>query len=170
MKKKTILILYLFAAIYSHAQDTLLLGISLPEITLYEEKNENERSLVPQKIESIQALAIIQAHPTTSADLLQKSGTVIIQMSQSGGGSPIIRGFEANRVLMLVDGVRMNNAIFRSGHLQNSISTSPQMMERIDIIFGPSSVKYGMRISQLKLPKCNFPKNFNPAIKIKFRI
>ena len=143
MKKKTILILYLFAAIYSHAQDTLLLGISLPEITLYEEKNENERSLVPQKIESIQALAIIQAHPTTSADLLQKSGAIMIQMSQSGGGSPIIRGFEANRVLMLVDGVRMNNAIFRSGHLQNSISTSPQMMERIDIIFGPSSVKYG---------------------------
>ena len=50
MKKKTILILSLFAAIYSHAQDTLLLGISLPEITLYEEKNENERSLVPKII------------------------------------------------------------------------------------------------------------------------
>jgi len=143
MKKNAVLILAIFVVIYSQAQDTLLLGISLPEITLFEEKNENERSLVPQKIESIKALSVAQSLPTTSADLLQKNGAVMVQMSQSGGGSPIIRGFEANRVLMLVDGVRVNNAIFRSGHLQNSISTSPQMMEKIDIIFGPSSVKYG---------------------------
>ena len=41
-------------------------------------------------------------------------------MSQQGGISPVLRGFEANRVLLVVDGVRMNNAIYRSGHLQNA--------------------------------------------------
>jgi hemoglobin/transferrin/lactoferrin receptor protein len=50
---------------------------------------------------------------------------------------------KANRVLLVVDGIRLNNAIYRSGHLQNSISISPLTLDRVDIIFGPSSVKYG---------------------------
>ena len=44
------------------------------------------------------------------------------QKSQQGAGSPVIRGFEASRILLLVDGVRMNNLIFRAGHLQNIIT------------------------------------------------
>ena len=53
----------------------------------------------------------------TTGELLQGSGQVHLQMSQQGGISPVLRGFEANRVLLVVDGVRMNNAIYRSGHL-----------------------------------------------------
>ena len=37
-------------------------------------------------------------NPATSADMLQNTGNVLIQKSQGGGGSPIIRGFEANKV------------------------------------------------------------------------
>jgi hemoglobin/transferrin/lactoferrin receptor protein len=44
---------------------------------------------------------------------------------------------------LVVDGVRMNNAIYRKGHLQNSITISPNLLERIEVIFGPSSVVYG---------------------------
>ena len=55
----------------------------------------------------------------------------------------VIRGFEANRVLLVIDGVRMNNAIYRSGHLQNAITIDPYTLERTEIIFGPSSVGYG---------------------------
>jgi hemoglobin/transferrin/lactoferrin receptor protein len=50
---------------------------------------------------------------------------------------------EANRILLVVDGVRMNNAIYRKGHLQNSITVSPNMLEKTEVIFGPSSVIYG---------------------------
>jgi len=60
-----------------------------------------------------------------------------------GGGSPMIRGFSANRVLIVVDGIRMNNAIFRSGNLHNVISVDPQSLENTEIIFGPGSVIYG---------------------------
>ena len=124
-------------------QDTIMIGLSIPEIIFAEDKEESERLLSPNRIEKIDAINIFQDAPTSSADILQKSGAVAVQMSQSGGGSPIIRGFEANRVLLVVDGVRLNNAIYRSGHLQNSISISPLMLENVDIIFGPSSVKYG---------------------------
>ena len=68
---------------------------------------------------------------------------VTIQKSSFAGGSPILRGFEANRVLLMVDGVRMNNAIYRSGHLQNTLTIDPFIMENCDIIFGPSAVTYG---------------------------
>ena len=66
-----------------------------------------------------------------------------LQKSQGGGGSPVLRGFEANRVLLVVDGVRMNNAIYRTGHLQNSITIDPNNIERVEVIFGSSSVGYG---------------------------
>ena len=81
--------------------------------------------------------------PQTSADLLYYGGEIRIQKSQGAGGSPVIRGFEANRVLLVIDGVRMNNAIYRSGHLQNAITIDPYALERTEIIFGPSSVGYG---------------------------
>ena len=45
--------------------------------------------------------------------------------------------------MLVVDGVRMNNAIYRSGHLQNSLTISPYSLERTEIIYGPSSVGYG---------------------------
>ena len=50
---------------------------------------------------------------------------------------------ESNRVLLVVDGVRMNNAIYRKGHLQSSITVSPNLLDKTEVVFGPSSVIYG---------------------------
>lgn len=91
--------------------------------------------LKPQTIGSFQA--------QTSADLLENSGQVFVQKSQMGGGSPIIRGFEASRILLVVDDVKLNNAIYRSGHLQNSITISPLALDQAEIIQGPASLLYG---------------------------
>ena len=82
-------------------------------------------------------------NPQSSAHLLENSGEVLVQRSQGGGGSPIMRGFEANKVLLVVDGVRMNNAIFRGGHLQNVITIDPNMLEKVDVLFGANSLMYG---------------------------
>ncbi len=98
---------------------------------------------------SAQPLAIIRPgdvrlqNPQTAADLLGLSGKVFIQKSQQGGGSPMIRGFAANRVLISVDGVRMNTAIFRSGNLQNVIALDPLTLEQTEVILGPGSLLYG---------------------------
>ena len=81
--------------------------------------------------------------PGNTAELLQSSGQIHVQQSQQGGGSPVLRGFEANRVLLVVDGVRMNNAIYRSGHLQNIITIDPNTLEQIQVILGPNSVRFG---------------------------
>jgi hemoglobin/transferrin/lactoferrin receptor protein len=79
----------------------------------------------------------------TAAELLQNTGQVFIQKSQLGGGSPILRGFEANKVQLVVDGIRMNNAIYRAGHVQDVITLDQNMLSRMEVLFGPSSVMYG---------------------------
>jgi len=106
-------------------------------------KWEQQKKDIPQKIESIDARTITFTNPQTSADLLRNSGKVFVQKSQLGGGSPMIRGFATNRLLITVDGVRMNNAIFRGGNIQNIISIDPFTIANTEVIFGPGSVIYG---------------------------
>lgn len=115
----------------------------LDEVVMSVSKWQQQRKDIPQKIESIDAQSIAFAAPQTSADLLQSSGKVFVQKSQLGGGSPMIRGFATNRVLLSVDGVRMNNAIFRGGNVQNVISIDPFTVKNTEVIFGPGSVIYG---------------------------
>uniref|UniRef100_UPI004047BCAF TonB-dependent receptor n=2 Tax=Roseivirga sp. TaxID=1964215 RepID=UPI004047BCAF len=104
--------------------------------------NQNKQD-IPNKITTIAPRDIQLQNPQTAADLLGNSGEVFIQKSQQGGGSPMIRGFSTNRLLITVDGVRMNTAIFRSGNLQNVISLDPFATESAEILFGPGSVIYG---------------------------
>ena len=98
---------------------------------------------IPFTINRITPEMIASTNPQTSADALRDHGGVFVQKSQMGGGSPVIRGFEANRVLLVVDGVRMNNAIYRSGHLQNAITIDNSIIEQIEVINGPGSLMYG---------------------------
>jgi hemoglobin/transferrin/lactoferrin receptor protein len=116
---------------------------SLDEIVLSVAKFGQNKRDVPQQIVSVRAEDILFTNPQTSADLLKSSGQVFIQKSQLGGGSPIIRGFSTNRLLITVDGVRFNNAIFRGGNVQNVISIDPLAIERTEVILGPGSVIYG---------------------------
>ena len=116
--------------------------INVVEIPIASKTKESNYELITQT-KSISKENIQQQAPATSADMLANTGQVQIQKSQLGGGSPILRGFEANRVLLVVDGVRMNNAIYRSGHLQNAISVDPNLLEGAEVIFGPNSLIYG---------------------------
>lgn len=115
----------------------------LDEVVMSVSKWEQQKKDIPNKVASIDAREIAFTNPQTSADLLQNSGKVFVQKSQLGGGSPMIRGFATNRLLLSVDGVRMNNAIFRGGNIQNVISVDPFSIKNTEIIFGPGSVIYG---------------------------
>lgn len=115
----------------------------LESIVLSVSRIAEKKQSIPEKIEIVTKKDIEYISPQTSADLLASTPGVRVQKSQLGGGSPVIRGMESNRVLLVVDGVRMNNAIYRNGHLQNSITVSPFAIERAEVVFGPASVSYG---------------------------
>ena len=115
----------------------------LDEVVISVFKREEKSKRIAEQIAVLSAKDILKVSPQTSADLLAIIPGIKVQKSQFGGGSPVIRGMESNRVLLVVDGVRMNNAIYRKGHLQSSITIAPNLLDKIEVVFGPSSVIYG---------------------------
>jgi hemoglobin/transferrin/lactoferrin receptor protein len=115
---------------------------SLKDVVVYANKFPTLSKNIIQTIGVITDKNLIH-YQSTTADILTASGQVFVQKSQQGGGSPVIRGFEASRILILVDGVRMNSAIFRSGHLQNIITVDNMSLDRVEVNYGPSSTMYG---------------------------
>ncbi len=145
MSKKYVLALLctLCVVIIGYTQEDTLSEKTMKEVIVSVNKWEQKLNEVPNKIVKISKLDILRNNPQTSADLLGQTGAVFIQKSQLGGGSPMIRGFATNRVLLVIDGVRMNNAIYRSGNLQNIISIDALSTETAEVIFGPGSIIYG---------------------------
>lgn len=121
----------------------LLPAVDLQTVVFSANKWKMKKADLPFSVVSIPKQDILMGNPQTAADLLGSSGAVYIQKSQLGGGSPMIRGFATNRILLAVDGIRMNSAIFRSGNLQNVISLDPFIIESAEVLFGPGSVIYG---------------------------
>ncbi|MBL7922969.1 MAG: TonB-dependent receptor [Bacteroidia bacterium] len=143
-------ILLLSAAFYTHVsygqetlQDTSKRSSSLDEVIISANRGEETRRTIAQQIQLLSAKQIAVAQAQTTADLLSNTAGIFVQRSQMGGGSPVLRGFEASRILLVVDGVRLNNLIYRSGHLQNILSLDNNSLDRVEVLFGPSSTIYG---------------------------
>ena len=122
--------------------DTLQSPGELAEVIVYANKFPEHNRYVAQQVTVITNKTALNLQPN-SADVLINSGALFVQKSQQGGGSPVIRGFEASRVLLMVDGIRMNNAIYRAGHLQNIITVDNMILDRMEVLYGPSSTLYG---------------------------
>jgi hemoglobin/transferrin/lactoferrin receptor protein len=117
--------------------------VTMKEIIISANKAEETRRTVSQQVQVIKSAEMKNLQAQSTADLLINSGNVFIQKSQQGGGSITLRGFEANRVLIVIDGVRMNNLIYRGGHLHNIVTTDNNSLDRLEVVFGPSSTIYG---------------------------
>lgn len=117
-------------------------GLRLDEVMIVGRTDQMASEMI-HRVETISQADILKVQSSNSADALGQNADIFIQKSQAGGGSPVIRGFEANKVLLVLDGVRMNNAIYRSGHLQNAITVDNSMLQGIEVIYGPGSLMYG---------------------------
>ena len=117
--------------------------ILMDEFVISASRTKENKKEVSYEIDVIKPEEIQLQTSNSSAEILQSTGNIMVQKTQGGGGSPILRGFEANKILLAIDGVRLNNAIYRSGHLQNSITVDNFVLDRVEIIYGPSSVIYG---------------------------
>jgi hemoglobin/transferrin/lactoferrin receptor protein len=132
-----------FAQQKTNAKDTTAKEINLEEVVISASNFAEKKKNIAQKIDVISAKTIAQTNAQNTGDLLINTGKIFVQKSQQGGSSPVLRGFEASRVLLVIDGVRMNNAIYRSGHLQNIITTDQNSLSRVEIMYGPSSTIFG---------------------------
>lgn len=74
---------------------------------------------------------------------LGRAAGVWVQESNLGGGAPIVRGLYGNQILILVDGVRLNDSTTRFGPNQSLNTLDPAMVDRVEVIHGSSAVLYG---------------------------
>ncbi len=79
----------------------------------------------------------------TLTDALSETPGVMVQKTSYGQASPFIRGFTGFRTLMLIDGIRLNNAVFREGPNQYWATVDLLTVDRLEIVKGPSSALYG---------------------------
>lgn len=119
------------------------LTVTFDELTVYGNRQTELMMHLPQSVSVVGKEDISFLNTQTTAETLAKTGLLNVQKSQQGGGSPSIRGFEASRILLVLDGVKMNNLIYRAGHLQNLITVDPSALSRIELLYGPASVTYG---------------------------
>ena len=150
MKKIFLLNLLLSLVQFSYSQeststdtlDNYLIknNLLLKEISIHTTLNVEDNKT---QIIRLDRKEISNSQSNNTAELLEKTTAIVIQKSQNGGGSPNIRGFEANRILLVVDGVKLNNTIYRSGHLQSILSVDQNIIDNLSVLHGPSSIFYG---------------------------
>lgn len=139
-----LLLLTLYGKAQTNNSDSILINnINLNTIVISGNKFSEIKRESPQQILAINKKEIAFINAANTADLLSNSGNIFVQKSQMGGGSPVLRGFEANKVLIVIDGVRLNNAIYRGGHLQNVLRIDNNMLEKSEVLFGPAALMYG---------------------------
>lgn len=107
------------------------------------------RSTVTARLEQASAVSLSLATPErraaspVAADLLRDVPGVFVQQTSAGQGAVVLRGLVGNQVLLLVNGIPMNNGTYRDGPGQYLATIDPETIERIEVIRGPASVLYG---------------------------
>lgn len=106
-------------------------------------REEADTFAVPRAVTVVTRRELDQRLPRTAPEALLDASGVFVQKTNHGGGSPFVRGLVGNHVLVLVDGVRLNNATFRLGPNQYFNTIDPLTIERIEVVRGAGSVLYG---------------------------
>lgn len=113
------------------------------EIVISASRAKEEPFFSDRSIGVITGKGIAERAPRTVPEALRETPGVFVQHTNHGGGSPIIRGLVGPQVLILVDGIRLNNSVFRTGPLQYLNFLDPYNVDRLEIVRGPGSVLYG---------------------------
>lgn len=97
----------------------------------------------PASTEAVSARTIRRRLYRTTPQALAQVPGVMVQETSPGQGSPFLRGFTGYLTLMLVDGIRLNNSVYRSGPNQYWGTVDPFSIASLEVVKGPSSVLYG---------------------------
>ena len=87
--------------------------------------------------------AIEQRQAPDMFHALQNEVGVLMQSTSAGQASPFIRGLTGQQVLILIDGIRLNNSITRRGPNQYFNTIDPGMIDHIEVLRGQGSVLWG---------------------------
>ncbi|NQT21804.1 MAG: TonB-dependent receptor plug domain-containing protein, partial [Planctomycetes bacterium] len=154
-----LMLVFLFSAVGAHGaetegggkaakEDAVADGISssadLDEILVTASRLQAKVFDVPYSASVIDATEIRERRMSrTLTDVFAEEPSIMVQKTSQGQGSPFIRGFTGFRTLFLIDGIRLNNSVFRDGPNQYWNTIDPLTVGRLEVVKGPSSVAYG---------------------------
>lgn len=119
-------------------------AVRLEEVVVTATRSEKEVFELPYTAELLDFDYLThRKQARTIPEALQEMPGVMVQKTGHGQGSPFIRGFTGFRNLLLIDGIRLNNSVFREGPNQYWATVDPLIVERMEIVKGPASVLYG---------------------------
>jgi len=115
-----------------------------PEIVITALRQEKDVNSIPYSVyrtssESVQ----VEKTKRTPPDVFAGIPSIMIQKTSYGQGSPYLRGFTGFRTLFLIDGIRLNNSVFRDGPNQYWNTVDHLSVADYELVMGPSSVLYG---------------------------
>ena len=113
------------------------------EIIVTASRAERSAEQVPAQINIIPASLIKNREAQTTAEALREEAGIAVQKTNHAGGSAIIRGLSSNQILILSDGIRINNSTYRLGSHQYLTTIDQFMVDEIEVVRGPASVLYG---------------------------
>lgn len=91
----------------------------------------------------LSAASLDTRQPRTLPIALEELPGLMVQKTSSAQGAPYIRGFTGFRTLLIIDGIRLNNSVFREGPNQYWGTVDPLALSRLELVKGPASVLYG---------------------------
>ncbi len=106
-------------------------------------KNKLFSHKIPEAVSVLTNEELQINNPRSMAEALIGMPGVWIQKTNHGGGSPFLRGLTGNQTLLLVDGIRLNNAAFRYGPNQYFNTIDVFSVNQVEVIRGKGSVLYG---------------------------
>ncbi len=115
----------------------------LQEVVITANRDAYNQFMLPGAITKLNESDLQQANIRSTPELLTGKCGVWIQKTNHGGGSPYIRGLTGYHTLLLIDGIRLNNSIFRSGPNQYLNTMDPFMLSAIEVLRGDGAVQYG---------------------------
>jgi hemoglobin/transferrin/lactoferrin receptor protein len=117
--------------------------VTLPTVVVTATRQETPLAESPVASDVVSRQELKDRQVSTVPDALRESPGVMIQKTSTGQGSPYLRGFTGFRNLFLIDGIRLNNSVFREGPNQYWNTVDPFGLDRIELILGEGSVLYG---------------------------
>lgn len=122
------------------APDTAL---ELPHAVVTATRTSHRAAEVPRAINVLDGATLSRRMPRNSAEALREEVGITVQKTEHGGGNAIIRGLGSNQVLLLVDGVRLNNSTYRFGNHPYLTTVDNLMLGRMEVVRGPGSTLFG---------------------------
>jgi outer membrane receptor protein involved in Fe transport len=112
-------------------------------MTVTAQRSDEKLFDVPQAVTVVSNDELRENVVRTAPEALTNQPGIWVQKTTHGGGSPVIRGLVGNQILLLVDGIRLNNSTYRYGPNQYLSGIDPGMTDRIEAVRGSGSVLYG---------------------------